>query len=57
VFDDTLVDTDPAGLYMERKWRVLGNVRFALDIARLLRSRRYARRLRDDLSELPTPSM
>jgi hypothetical protein len=42
-------DDDPANVYMEREWRVLGPVRFATsDVSRITLPREYAARFRSD---------
>jgi Putative abortive phage resistance protein AbiGi, antitoxin len=51
-FDASTADTDPANFYMEREWRVLGNVDFAVEnVYRVFLPQEYARRFRDDLPE------
>lgn len=51
-FSAALPDDDPENVYMERQWRVLGNVRFTLsDVARVILPKRYAKRLREDVPE------
>ena len=49
-FDETLADDDPQNFYMEREWRVMGNVQFALgEVARVFIPRAYGERLRRDV--------
>jgi hypothetical protein len=49
-FDDSASDEDKANVYMEREWRVLGDVNFALeDVHRVFMPERYAERFRKDL--------
>lgn len=51
-FSALLPDDDPANVYMEREWRVLGNVEFTLsDVSRVILPKRYARQLRRDVPE------
>lgn len=51
-FDASTADTDPENFYMEREWRVLGNVDFAVDdVYRVFLPQEYARRFRDDLPQ------
>lgn len=35
-FDESLKDDDPGNFYMEREWRVVGNVQFDLSEVRLV---------------------
>jgi hypothetical protein len=49
-FDDSTSDEDEANVYMEREWRVWGDVNFALaDVHRVFIPERYAERFRADL--------
>ena len=49
-FDESKPEKDPENFYMEREWRILGNLRFALDdIRRIILPESYATRLREDL--------
>jgi hypothetical protein len=49
-FDDSTSDEDEANVYMEREWRVLGDVNFALeDVHRVFMPQCYAERFRADL--------
>jgi Putative abortive phage resistance protein AbiGi, antitoxin len=49
-FDDLAPDEDEANVYMEREWRVIGDVKFALaDVHRVFMPKRYAERFRADL--------
>jgi hypothetical protein len=51
-FDETAAEDDPNNVYMEREWRVLGNVEFEVaDVRRIFLPEHFATRLRDDLSE------
>lgn len=51
-FSAALPDDDPANVYMEREWRVLGNVDFTLsDVARVILPKRFAKRLRQDVPD------
>jgi hypothetical protein len=52
VFDDSVADDDPNSFYMEREWRVLGNMRFELnDVYRVILPESYAGRFREDLPD------
>jgi hypothetical protein len=47
-FDDSKPDGDPDNFYMEREWRVVGNVRFELsDVARIFLPATYGRQFRE----------
>jgi len=49
-FDESKPETDPENYYMEREWRILGNIHFALsDVRRIILPEPYAARLREDL--------
>jgi hypothetical protein len=49
-FDDLASDEDEANVYMEREWRVIGDVSFTLtDVHRVFMPERYAERFRADL--------
>ena len=49
-FDDSTSDEDEANVYMEREWRVWGDVNFALeDVHRVFMPEHYAERFRADL--------
>ena len=51
-FDDATSDEDPANVYMEREWRVLGDVLFDIkDVYRVFLPSTYAERFRHDLPE------
>jgi hypothetical protein len=51
-FDETKADDDPDNFYMEREWRVLGNVQFTLeDVSRLLLPEEFAKRFREDVPD------
>jgi hypothetical protein len=51
-FDDSAPDEDEANVYMEREWRVIGDVNFALaDVHRVFMPERYAERFRADLPD------
>jgi hypothetical protein len=50
MFDDAKLDNDPDNYYMEREWRILGNVPFAInDVRRIILPAAYAERLRSDV--------
>jgi hypothetical protein len=49
-FDSQRDDTDEKNFYMEREWRVIGDVKFKLeDVCRVILPGRYAKRFRQDL--------
>ena len=49
-FDASAPDEAEANVYMEREWRVIGDVKFALaDVHRVFMPERYAERFREDL--------
>jgi Putative abortive phage resistance protein AbiGi, antitoxin len=49
-FDASAPDEAEANVYMEREWRVIGDVKFALeDVHRVFMPKRYAERFRADL--------
>ncbi|TAK06898.1 MAG: hypothetical protein EPO39_07780 [Candidatus Manganitrophaceae bacterium] len=49
-FDESKPENDPENYYMEREWRILGNLHFSLsDIRRIILPESYAARLREDL--------
>jgi hypothetical protein len=49
-FDDSTSDEDEANVYMEREWRVLGDINFTLaDVHRVFMPEDYAERFRADL--------
>ena len=51
-FDHTLMDSHPENYYLEREWRVLGNVPFRLeDTSRVILPASYAERFRSDVAE------
>lgn len=51
-FDDSTSDEDPENFYMEREWRVLGDIPFELeDVYRVILPRSYAERLREDMPD------
>jgi hypothetical protein len=51
-FDENLPDDDPRNFYMEREWRVWGDVKFDLsNVVRLLFPEEFARRLRSDIPD------
>jgi len=51
-FDAKASDENPRNVYMEREWRVLGDVKFKLDdVCRVLIPSKYAKRFRTDLPE------
>lgn len=50
VFDDAKSDESEENFYMEREWRMLGNLRFGLDdVYRIIVPKEYASRLREDV--------
>jgi hypothetical protein len=51
-FSSALPEDDPANYYMEREWRVLGNIRFLLgEVTRVIIPEAFATRLRIDVPE------
>ncbi len=49
-FDDAKSDEDPENFYMEREWRIIGNLNFSsADVRRVVLPESYARRLREDV--------
>jgi Putative abortive phage resistance protein AbiGi, antitoxin len=53
-FDDAAGYEDPNNFYMEREWRVLGNVRFELsNVYRVILPERYAERFHEELPHYP----
>jgi hypothetical protein len=51
-FDSKKDDTDKENYYMEREWRVIGDVKFKLDdVCRVILPGRYAKRFREDVPE------
>ena len=51
-FDASAPDEAEANVYMEREWRVIGDVKFALeDVHRVFMPERYAERFRADLPD------
>jgi hypothetical protein len=51
-FDDSAPDEHRANVYMEREWRVIGDVSFALeDVHRVFMPERYAERFQEDLPD------
>jgi abortive phage resistance protein AbiGi (putative antitoxin) len=51
-FDASKDDTDDENFYMEREWRVLGNVQFTLkDVYRVVLPSAFAERLRHDVPD------
>jgi hypothetical protein len=51
-FDDSASDEHKANVYMEREWRVIGDVKFGLaDVHRVFMPERYAERFRADLPD------
>jgi len=49
-FDDSASDEHKANVYMEREWRVIGDVKFALaDVHRVFMPQHYAEHFRADL--------
>ena len=51
-FDNKLPDNDPKNFYMEREWRVVGNIQFSLeDVKRICIPQAFGKRLRDDIPD------
>lgn len=51
-FRSALPDDDPANVYMEREWRILGNLRFAIaNVTRIILPARYGKQFRTDVPE------
>jgi Putative abortive phage resistance protein AbiGi, antitoxin len=51
-FDTTLADDHHDNFYMEREWRILGNLHFELDeVYRIILPRSYAQRLRENIPQ------
>ena len=51
-FEGSRAEADPHNYYMEREWRVLGNLRFTLDeVCRVILPPSFARRFRADVSD------
>lgn len=49
-FSTTLPDQHPENVYMEREWRLLGNLQFGLeDVGRVILPKKYGRRFREDV--------
>lgn len=49
-FDDSTADDDPKNYYMEREWRMLGNLNFELaDVRRVILPEEFTARLRADV--------
>jgi hypothetical protein len=49
-FDDLAPDEEEANVYMEREWRIIGDVNFTLaDVHRVFMPERYAERFREEL--------
>jgi hypothetical protein len=50
VFDEQRSDTDPEQYYLEREWRVIGNVQFDVgDVVRVFLPKQYSRKFREDM--------
>lgn len=50
VFDDSKQENDPENYYMEREWRIVGNLKFELkDVCRVIIPKSFAKNLRTDL--------
>lgn len=48
-FSTSLPDEHPENVYMEREWRILGNLQFALDdVVRVILPKQYRKRFRED---------
>jgi len=51
-FDESLADDEEENYYMEREWRILGNLKFELnDVYRVIIPPSYAKRFRKDVPE------
>lgn len=51
-FDDAKSDDDPENYYMEREWRMHGNLNFALEnIHRIILPMSFAKRFREDIPD------
>jgi hypothetical protein len=51
-FDATLAEDDPENFYMEREWRIIGDLDFDLDdVVRVIVPKDYRRRLHEDLPD------
>jgi len=51
-FDDTKTDDDPDNFYMEREWRLIGNLNFELnDVQRVILPETYGHRFRQDIPD------
>jgi len=49
-FDDSKKDDDPENYYMEREWRIAGNLKFKIkDLHRVILPKAYAKRFRRDV--------
>jgi hypothetical protein len=51
-FDESLDDEDPNNFYMEREWRIVGNVKFELnDVRRVILPEAYASRFQQAIPQ------
>lgn len=49
-FDNTLHEDDDKNYYMEREWRIIGNLKFDLDdVYRVILPKEFAKRFREDM--------
>ena len=52
LFDDSLPDKDPENYYMEREWRLLGNLKFSFDnVVRVILPQKFAQQFRNDIPD------
>ena len=52
LFDDSLPDKDPENYYMEREWRLLGNLKFRFDnVVRVILPQKFAQQFRNDIPD------
>ena len=52
LFDDSLPDKDLENYYMEREWRLLGNLKFSFDnVVRVILPQKFAQQFRNDIPD------
>ncbi len=52
LFDDSLPDKDPENYYMEREWRLLGNLKSSFDnVVRVILPQKFAQQFRNDIPD------